>query len=342
VGAKAGDVKSVEQSDSALRPSEVRDLARKLNFLLTIARVTDLEFARELGTDPSAASRAIEHVAPDSKGRKKKNKDAITPRTVRRWLSDKRSTRQLYSQDRIAKFFARHIIDFDFSQKLFQCPYEEFARCVQHLVDVAATEVRVPLAHALEEFNDHAIEQLVGRYRIYRYSFANAEQIISEIGLIRKMPGTSNILAIDVYSPSSQLHRPIKTLDDSDHFKGILFQFGPMLYLTASLAKGGPARIRYYHFPRVIGRPVHYGIATGYSTNLDEPVATKVLAIKLNTDSIEVTDADASEIHRYGPGDEKLSAIRDLLENHISEKNHFILRADQSEAVSIIPHLSHL
>lgn len=325
----------------ASRPSTVLHLAQKLNYLLAHAHVDKLTFLNALSHSTVSATGEADQRSAPAGTRNKKNKDVITKRTIQGWLNDVRPERRLHldAQKKIIAFFEAQIPGFTFSSDLFQSEFNAFCVAVTARPESVANEITLILARSPDMLEDVIVKYLVGKYVMYRYSFADLDDVISEIAIISKSNQPSRSLTIDVYCPPADTQRQVHKLEDAEHFSGNIFQFGKMFYATVSFAKAESSRIRYYHFPRLDAvRWIHYGISTGYSANLREPVAAKVLARKLRKDTLE--EGDANFISRHEPASAALSKFRHLIDNPFERRDALILKVDQAKVVPLIGKLN--
>jgi hypothetical protein len=324
-----------------LKPSQVVHLAQKLKLLLQLANSSRDEFTAALSTAKAITTAPLADPAAQSnlseRKRQPKNPDIITSRTIDGWFKAQQEVQIVHSEIRlkISGFFEAKLPRFKFTTELYQCHYDDFMKAVTDATVSTSSEVILTLKHPLADLDAPTIKLLVGHYQMLRFSFDNTKAIVSEYGVIRRSTDNPNWLTLDVYSPPVDSSRTVRSLSDADHFQGILFQLGKMFYAILSHAQGDASRIRYYHFPRLDGpRRVHYGIATGYSVNLREPVAAKVIVSKLPT-------SDRKDLHRFAQRLKRSTTatvrFKKLLVNSINQKTDFILSVDQALVVPLLP-----
>lgn len=340
------DAAEEQRPDSVARVnnSSVTEISRKLKHLLHAFGLKEHDLIQALGTRATPRTPGL-HVgktggAPGPK--KERDHEVITARTVRGWLKDTRVERIIYpyAQARIIRFFESETPGLDLPDDILRLDWNAFVLLVDTVAKKLSKEIVLPLAASPTDLEDDIIEYLVGKYRLYRLSFADTGEIISEVGLISQVGNSKKQLKIEIYSPPADIARTVGTLSDAERFTGVLFRFGNMFYVAASFSEGDSSRMRYYHFPKLgISRWVHYGICSGFSSNLGEPVATKILAVKTRDPSVDPEKIDVSMIDRHQTSDEKMAAVTGLVDNHIGGDGHRVLSVQQSQVINLLSRL---
>jgi hypothetical protein len=152
----------------------------------------------------------------------------------------------------------------------------------------------------------------VGKYLLYRYSYTGRPEIVVEVATIAPLPGNNLELKVKMFChPAHNDHalehprRVPPTFKDVEIYEGRLFRLENMYSIVCLFTdvSGSPGRenshrARYVVFPEVeVPRREHFGIMLGYSPNLEEPVACRILARKMRG-GLELDESDCALVER--------------------------------------------
>lgn len=207
----------------------------------------------------------------------------------------------------------------------FKSSFEDFCSEIQQRLAEKRDMIAVKLESDSEKMAEAEIRYICGKYELYRYSFSGYELIARELLTIQQVNNNSSQLEVKMYTQiAHQLKEiPVETLMEDkeepkkpDIFHGTIFKFGKMYYIAASYSdKNKDHRMRFLFFPALdsIRGHIHYGILTGYSDNLSEPVASRAIAVKVSPRST-LNDGDMSKVKTDTPDDEAFAKYRELIE----------------------------
>jgi hypothetical protein len=276
----------------------------------------------------------------------------IERRTILKWLNTPVIAIHNSNRTLIVDYLKRKH-DITFSYDWFSCEIEEMKnqhRARTNSADETKTNVvrtgtplisppqpytlSVGVSGASELTKEH-IELLCGKYELYRYSFSDRGDVVLEMASITSIPNNNFELAITMNChPAHESKRPEpRTRETTEEFVGKLFRMGMMFSAICSYSKPRDRRMRYLLFPVLeVDREQHYGLVSGYSPNLREPVAARIFAKRISRDP-ELVPSDYSRIQRGGLNDSKGPNIpRDILSliaNRIEGEKSSILSVDQ-------------
>jgi hypothetical protein len=281
----------------------------------------------------------------------------IQRRTIVRWFDTVGSINQP-QRDKIVKYLLdHHQISFPFpwfgcSFEQMKAEYEESKLAPDPKIVARARTAATPLAPApgpyrlytdlvgVSPLSSSHVKLLCGKYILYRYSFSDRGEIVSELASITPIDDSDTELAVTMHchpaSDQSETRNPeseteSETQVKTEKFTGKLFRLGWMFYMICSFNED--RRMRYLHFPvLLVGREEHYGIVTGFSQNLGEPVAARIFARRISPDPA-LNREDFARVKRGFPnkkgGLEIPPGILSLIDNRIDNSNSSILTVDQ-------------
>lgn len=195
-----------------------------------------------------------------------------------------------------------------------------------------------------DSFEDIEAKYICGIYQAYRFSFVgdNKKELISEIYEIFPMEAHKNICSVKMYcypiDADEQTQGRQKGLTPlvPDMFSGVIFRFG-MTYniITAHDDKMRDKRIRFVQFPFLekMRRTRHFGIIAGYSTNVNEPVASRIIAKKLPF--LNVDDNVLRKIRRHKYDDSTVAEYTSRLEVDPHIKGQWLMTVAKREVSGI-------
>lgn len=276
---------------------------------------------------------------------------SIQPRTIASWFSKETKLRS-NSREEIVRYFAeRHKIRFNYGW--FDSTFDQFVESLSAGDHAMADGQRVPaddfssstdilvvkLADKIGYMSDEDVKSVCGKYKIYRYSFSDAGDVVTELAVISKAPTlAANFLRIKMYGNTASLaKKSARTKPEVELFEGIIFKFGRMYSaITSYRGKNRDRRMRYLFFPALDHEAeIHYGLMASYSVHLHEPVAARVIAYKMSEEEV-LAENDKREVKRGKPNKandpDSPTVPPDLLHlitNHIDGKNASILMVDQ-------------
>lgn len=202
-------------------------------------------------------------------------------RTITHWFSKDDTT--------IYKNHRQHVLDF-FRQTLpnltdallsvdWRACCEELERQQRARSQTVVIELPVPLGSLTTEDRNF----LCGVYELYRYSFANDNEINIDLLIVTPDKTQPNRLRIEI------IVEPLNKGEPNETFVGYLYTYGHTLLGVPILANPDPslARARRFEFPaedltRTREHLIKIGIVAGNSVQLDCPVAAKCLISKLS------------------------------------------------------------
>jgi hypothetical protein len=280
----------------------------------------------------------------------------IQRRTIVRWFDTVGSINQP-QRNKIVKYLLDHR-QISFSFLWFSCPFEQMKQEYEESKlppdpkIVARARAATPLAPApspyrlftdlvgVSPLSKEHVKLLCGKYVLYRYSFSDRGEIVSELASITPIDDSDVELAVTMHchpaSHQSKTENPgskakSETQVETEEFTGKLFRLGWMFYIISTF--NADKRMRYLHFPvLLVGREEHYGIVTGFSQNLSEPVAARIFARRISPDPA-LNREDFARVRRGFPnkkgGLEIPPGILSLIDNRIDNSNSSILTVDQ-------------
>jgi hypothetical protein len=323
--------------------------------------------ARELGTKlryllaKYGTSKIVEELSSKTGA---DEKSGLQRRTVQRWLSDDEPSPVLNkpSRDKIVVYFHEHH-GIDFKDSWFECSFEEFKHDRDGAVGARPSQplrsgtplVSTPQAH---EFSiqipgvstltpDH-IALLSGKYLLYRYSFRGRGEVVVEVITISSIKDNDMELEVVMYchpvgNPPNLREASSSTStiasSQADKFVGKMFRLGHMFTIVSCFSSAKDRRLRCLHFPVLkVPRLTHYGLIDGYSLNLNEPVAARIVATKINSKTA-MTPEDYSRVKRGIPnvpgGPEVPEEILHLIVNTSGMGESSVLTVDQKRVIGL-------
>jgi len=245
----------------------------------------------------------------------------VDPRTPRDWLrGESGHTPSQDNLEKIVEFFGQKLNLPGLTVRMLRLMVEDFDVELKNLRDKAAPKIVEPVALPYDppEIAPGHATLLCGTYYLYRCSFlGTSDRILRDVIAVRKLPDP-RILEAELrcfpVNRAGQLQAPASELEI---YKGHLHKFGKLF--TTTLARSDPGhrdwRVRSLYFPVLpVVRDKHYGLTTGYSSNLDEPVSARALAIRINTgDILEQECADG--LRTYAKTDPEVAGYEKLIQN---------------------------
>jgi hypothetical protein len=254
-------------------------------------------------------------------------------RLIKDWVDGKVTHIRQLSRDHITEYFEKkHNIQFEHAW-FFQ-PYDEMVSNIEGNANKSESkELLVELADGLSTFYEDEIENLCGKYKLFRCSFSDPDDIVTEVASISRNNNDVTRLVVDIYG------HPTVWRNYVEDYRGILFKFGPMYSIVSSYkGKNKEGRIRYIIFPVLHADfNIHYGLVSAYSASHEEPVAARIVMQKLNGADSLLTEDDKKHVKRGNPDGEGPDlptispAIRKLIENRIDRKKAAVLLVDKEE-----------
>jgi hypothetical protein len=255
----------------------------------------------------------------------------VDRRTPIAWLQPIRDGRShLPTRDnleRLTQYFASRLNCPELSTELFYQNEEQFAQSLATIIEAKTAPSPVPpqtaMPFAADSLPDDSIQYLCGTYRVYRYSLTGTQNLINcDLLLVERSSGNES-LTVTLYCLPAHGKRHLQSSEDSTEiFSGRMWKFGQSLIcmMLCSNDMLTNRRARHMHFPvPTTQTTVHYGLITGYSTTLAEPVAARALAIKISHEDVTKQELSGKHVRSMSVNDPEVRDVARLLNNHIAD-----------------------
>lgn len=252
-------------------------------------------------------------------------------RTLENWLPEDggaaKSSPGQKKLDSLCHYFTGKFGSEVLSHDFFYWSLEEFEAKAATLFQRKHQEIRefcIPLPTRLDTLLPATVKYLAGTYKTYRYSFVGSPvQIVTEIMIVREgaVPAALDVFILGhPISAAPRLPTKEARVQRPERFLGRLCKFGEAVYVQAGYfnERSHDRRMRSLHFPNLTNqRTVHYGLVVGYSANLEEPAAGRIIAVKIDREPLDEASASI-HVQRYLPSDPEMAPYKALLNNRIA------------------------
>lgn len=298
--AKRSTIKNAEKSTSVDLPEKIKILCARVGIPLSKYKNA---ISRNKEENPRDDSIQLENAGETLRYRGNRMDVRTAEKTISRQNKNGKDRTSYHSLqpgevDRVKLFF-EWLLEIKFKKKISldaanggfaDCEIHEFRTFLESETGIDTALVRVDLGAAIDVISNDDVQHLLGTYIIYRWMFARTRNVTIEFLSMKKSADNDQFIDVEMYAHATGVVSP-----DTPHqeprveiFRGKLWKFGKSLYLTLSFSNENAInpdkRLRSMQFPEVqIDKQyAHWGIVSGHSTVLKGPIASPVLAVRLN------------------------------------------------------------
>ena len=259
-------------------------------------------------------------------------------RTPGAWLRAKGRVPTGNKLDQLGVFFKARLGDKlpGFSIRYLSMPLEEFKVEFKKLVhhEESAAETPISLPYSPPPMPAGHSNLLCGTYHLYRRSFVgDADRVIRDLIAVRPS-GDQRFLNAELRCfPVGNTNLNQVPPETADVYKGMLHRYGQifttMLYYSNVETRDWRLRILQFPILNALSNN-HYGLMTGFSSRLAEPVVGRALAMRISDKDVLEENCKAGRLRAFNSDDAAIAQIVPLIDNNIPN-GRFVLSVDRKQ-----------
>jgi hypothetical protein len=259
----------------------------------------------------------------------------IDPRTVEQWFHNPSVIRGA-GRKAIVQYFGG-VKGLPFDNDCFMMSDAKFAQRMDEWENGARSRVPdkilISLAAAVFPLESREMDYICGKYYTYRLSALDTTKIVTEVVAIQPIPGIDYQCKVAMYCNKVD-GDPVKEELPVEIFTGDIFKFGSTYMIIVTHSDGlRDKRPRVIQFPTLltIGRPIHYGIITGFSVHRDDHFSGRIVAHKVSRETV-LSQHDKRKVRRIAATDKDVAKYQELLVNDPHQEGEKLLTVDKNKA----------
>jgi len=343
----------IKRLKHSVNPTVV-DIAAKLKLAMKIAGIDTNKMKGDLAPPPKKRG--------ESKGKRdQKNDDTIDGRSIEAWCPEKSdeepTTIRRHGRNIIVKYFSEQY-GLPFDHSCFLMPLVDFEKRMtewqkkrdQNQLKIeqfnAQSHIIISLAANAETLPAEEMAYICGKYHTYRFSFSDDQKIVREVVSIEPIPDNRSQCRVTMYcsvvgggSEDVEISDDAEPSEDSEYpveiFIGNIFKFGGTYMMVITYTDNNKdKRPRVIQFPTLttFHRLCHFGIISGYSVILDEPVAARIIARKIAVDST-LSSKDRKQVKRIDSTKDKVIKYTELLQTNPANRSERLMTVEKKKMV---------